>query len=136
MKTNSTGKNASKKIARYPRTQRTAFGERLFSITRSKKMTLKELGEKIGISNRMVTYYGTNEMGPPLDILNRMAEALGVTVAYLVNESPLKIVKVDDVSPAIKKDIEDFKSLPRKDQRTISNTISGLMAKIELQQKK
>ena len=135
MKAEPKDKTTPRNGTKYAHVKRTPFGERLFRITRSKKMTLKELGEKIDISKRMVTYYETNEMGPPLDILKRMADALGVTVAYLVDESPLKIVEIDGTSPALKRDIEDFKSLPRKDQRTLSNTIAGLKAKNQLQQK-
>lgn len=84
----------------------------------------------------MVTYYETNEMGPPLAILKRMAKALNVTVSYLVAESPLKSVELDDTPPALRKDIETLKHLPRRDQLTVSNMIAGLKAKHEQEQRK
>ncbi len=108
---------------KFEHVNRTAFGDRLFRITRSKRMTLKELGDRIGISKRMVTYYETNEMGPPLEILKRMAKALDVTVAYLVDESPLKIPKDDDVSPTVRKHIETLKKLPLQEQKPIFHMI-------------
>ena len=104
--------------------KRTLFGDRLFRITRSKKITFKELGAKIGISNRMVTYYQTNEMGPPLEILKRMASTLDVTLAYLVDESPLKIVRDDNVSPTVRKHIDTLKKLPLQEQKPIFHMIT------------
>jgi transcriptional regulator with XRE-family HTH domain len=103
--------------------KRTSFGERLFRITRTKKVTLKELGEKVGISKRMVTYYETNDVGPPLEILKRMASALDITLAYLVDESPLKIPRDDDVSPTVRKHIETLKKLPLQEQKPIFHMI-------------
>jgi transcriptional regulator with XRE-family HTH domain len=119
------------KGTKFTEIKRTAFGDRLFKILRSKKVSQRELGEKIGISNRMISYYETNEMGPPLSVLKCIASALGITVSYLVDESPLKIVEIDDTTPTLKKDIEILKSLSRKDQRSVSNMIAGLKAKAE-----
>lgn len=119
------------KGTKFTEIKRTPFGIRLFRILRSKKISQRELGEKIGISNRMISYYETNEMGPPLAVLKKMADVLGVTVSYLVEESPLKIVDIDDTNPSLKKDIEILKSLSRKDQRSVSNMIAGLKAKAD-----
>jgi len=114
--------------------KRSPFGIRLFRILRSKKISQRELGDKVGISNRMISYYETNEMGPPLSVLKSMAEALGVTISYLVDESPLKIVDIDNTRPALKKDFKILRSLSRKDQRSVSNMIAGLKAKADQNQ--
>jgi transcriptional regulator with XRE-family HTH domain len=131
-----TKKRGPQKGVRFDQLKRTPFGQRLFRITRAKKITLRELARRIDISPRMVTYYETNEMGPPLAILKRMAKALNVTVSYLVAESPLKSVELDDTPPALRKDIETLKHLPRRDQLTVSNMIAGLKAKHEQEQRK
>ena len=123
------------KGTRFNDIKRSPFGNRLYKILRSKKISQQKLGEQIGVSNRMVSYYITNEVGPPLEILKKIAKVLQVTVSYLVDESPLKNVELDNTSPALKKDIDLLKSLPRKDQRTVSNTIEGLYAKNKLHKK-
>jgi transcriptional regulator with XRE-family HTH domain len=130
MKNNKT-KPGPPKGAKFVHLKRTEFGDRLFAITRSRKVTLKELGEQIGISKRMVTYYETNEMGPPLAILHLMASALGVTVAYLAGESPLRIATTEDVRPAVRRHIETLKKLPLQEQKPIFHMIE-LAAKARL----
>jgi len=114
---------------------RTPFGNRLYSILKTRNISQRELSAKIGISNRMISYYAVNEYGPPLGVLKKIAATLNVTISYLADESPLKTVELDDTNPAIKKDIEIYKQLPRKDQRTVSNMIHALNTKNQLQQK-
>jgi transcriptional regulator with XRE-family HTH domain len=127
-------KTGPPKGTKFGEIKRTPFGERLYKILQTKKITQRELAGEIGITNRMVSYYETNEMGPPLKILRSIANVLGVTISYLADESPLKITTISDINPSLKMDIEILKTLPKKDQRTVSNTIAGLKAKQQLQE--
>jgi len=121
------------KGTRFDDVARSPVGHRLFKTRRARKISQAELGKKVNISKRMIAHYESSEGDPSITTLKKLADALDVTVSYLVGESPMKNVSLDDARPALKKDIERLKMLPRKDQRTVSNTIAGLHAKNQLQ---
>lgn len=56
------------------------FGAKLKAYRKEKKLTQKELGEKIGVAHNTISSYenGTNE--PEQDILFRLADVLGVSI--------------------------------------------------------
>jgi len=107
--------------------KRSAFGVRLFEIRKRKGITQEQLGEKIGVSKRVIAFYEGNHNGPPPDLLKKMSEALGITVSYLVGESPLKEVGID-LKPTIRKYVNKLKALPPKQQQTAFRMLDALLA--------
>jgi len=62
-----------------------AFGERLKELREKTSLTQKELGEKLGISARLVSYYETNKNIPnDPTILNNIASIFSVSLDYLL----------------------------------------------------
>jgi transcriptional regulator with XRE-family HTH domain len=85
--------------------ERSSFGERLFKTRKIRGLSQTELGERTDLSRRMVSHYeGNAPEGPPLMTLTKIADALNVTVSYLLGESTLKAIK-DDVKPNLRKHI-------------------------------
>jgi transcriptional regulator with XRE-family HTH domain len=62
------------------------FGERLLATRKSKGMTQAELARRVKLSTKTIIYYESGERYPTLDIAQRLAEVLGVTLAHLVGE--------------------------------------------------
>lgn len=116
------GKPGPKKGQKHNDIVRSPFGERLFKARKARGLSQEELGEKIGLSKRMVSRYEGNFPGPPMETLIRFAEALDVTAGYLLGESPLKTVK-DHLKPELRKYVEALEKLPRSDRRTILRMI-------------
>jgi transcriptional regulator with XRE-family HTH domain len=82
-----------------------------------------ELGKRVNLSKRMISHYeGDAPEGPPLQTLARIADALGVSVSYLLGESTQKALK-SDVSPHLLKYVRALEELPPKEQKTILNMI-------------
>jgi transcriptional regulator with XRE-family HTH domain len=108
---------------------RTEFGKRLFEIRRARKISQKELGEKVGLSLRMISYYERDENGPPVVILKRIAAALDISASYLVGESPLKKTVKDEIDPILKKPVEALQKLPKKQRRAAIAMIEALAEK-------
>lgn len=107
---------------------RSDFGQRLFSIRRTRNISQKELGDKVGVSLRMISYYERDTNGPPVALLKKMASVLDVSASYLLGESPLKITIKDDIDISLKKPIRSLQGLPRKDQKTAIRMIDALAA--------
>ena len=59
-----------------------------------KGLSQKQLGEKIGMSQQGYALIEKNKRSLDYDILEKIADVLGVNIAYLVNEFPF-----DDVIP-------------------------------------
>jgi transcriptional regulator with XRE-family HTH domain len=109
--------------------KRSPFGERLFRTRKARGLSQTELGEMINLSKRMISHYeGDAPEGPPLTTLNRIAEALNVTVSYLLGESTLKTIK-DDLKPAIQKHMKIVQELDTKDQKKVFEYIELLSKK-------
>jgi transcriptional regulator with XRE-family HTH domain len=114
---------------------RSEFGKHLFTIRRARGISQKELGEKVGLSLRMISYYERDTNGPPVAVLKNIASALGVSASYLLGESPLKTTVKDEIDYALKKPVETLQRLPKKQQRTAITMIEALAAKGALDEK-
>lgn len=74
------------------------FGEQLKQLRKSKNMTQKELGSKIGLSKAVVSKY-ENGMGyPSFDVLIRIAQYFAVTTDYLLGITDKKYLDVSQLS--------------------------------------
>ncbi|MBN1981173.1 MAG: helix-turn-helix transcriptional regulator [Chitinivibrionales bacterium] len=99
------------------------FGQRLFRTRKSRGLSQTELGKRVGLSKRMISHYeGNAQEGPPLTTLSNIADALGVTVSYLLGESTQKALK-SEVSPHLLKHVRVLEQLSHKEQKTILNMI-------------
>lgn len=74
------------------------FGENLKKLRKSRNLTQKELGAKIGLSKAVVSKY-ENGMGyPAFDVLIRIAQYFGVTTDYLLGVSGSKTVDLSGLT--------------------------------------
>ena len=114
--------------------KRSAFGLRLFNARKARGITQQELANKIGITKRMIANYEGTSEGPTVERLTELAQALGVTVSYLLGESTQKNIE-PEVPPTLRKHIDKLKSLPHKDQKTAIRMIDALAAQNNHSQK-
>lgn len=74
------------------------FGENLKQLRKSRDLTQKALGAKVGLSKAVVSKY-ENGMGyPSFDVLVRIAQYFGVTTDYLLGVARGKTVDVSDLT--------------------------------------
>ena len=93
-----------------------SFGKNLKQELIYSGMLKKELAAKTGINKRAIdTYVRTNSSMPPADTAVKIAQALGVTVEYLVTgEEPAPSAKNDHIL------MRCIRNLSKKDQRIIA----------------
>jgi len=116
-------KHGPRKGEKHTSVKRSAFGLRLFTTRKARGLSQMELGEMVDLSKRMISYYEGDTAGPPVEILKKIAKALNVTTSYLMQESPLKTTKEEEVPPSVRKHLDILKKLPAKEQKTIFHMI-------------
>ena len=68
-----------------------SIGKRIKKLRLSKKLTQKQLGEKIGRSTESIKKYESGEITPPWSVVERIAEALNVPFNELVPDNSQKV---------------------------------------------
>jgi len=66
------------------------FGPQLAQIRKARGLTQTELGQKLGVSQRVVAYYEQADAQPPGPLLLDLAQALQVSTDELLGRRPLK----------------------------------------------
>lgn len=60
------------------------FGRNLYIALFDKKMSRKELAEKVGVSQQLISCYVSGDRSPSTETLIKIADVLGVTVDSLI----------------------------------------------------
>ena len=69
------------------------FGEKVLNARITLNLSQTELAEKVGVSERAIYSYEQTGTFPRTAVLKRIADALGVTVSYLMDEDETDIHK-------------------------------------------
>lgn len=105
--------------------KRSVFGQRLFKTRKARGLSQSELGGKVGLSKRMISFYEGNTQGPPAEAVLKIAKALNVTTSYLLGESPIKSIK-DDMAPSLRKHVDTLQKLQKKDKKAVLRMVEAL----------
>lgn len=62
------------------------FGEKLVSLRKKHRLTQKQLAEKIGVTPSTVSKYENDNHRPPIFILAKLADELGTTTDFLLDD--------------------------------------------------
>ena len=102
------------------------FGERLKEIRLARALTQQELGEAVGVSNRVIAYYEQDGAQPPGALLVDLARALGVTTDELLGVEQLR-EKVSAKQARLRKRLQRVERLPTADQRAVLKFVDALV---------
>lgn len=103
------------------------FGPRLARLRQSRGLTQEELGERVGLSNRMIAYYEREEAEPPGPQLPALAQALRVTTDELLGVKSLPEVPGPKTARLLKR-LQQVEALPPADQRAVLKVVDALLA--------
>jgi transcriptional regulator with XRE-family HTH domain len=104
------------------------FGERLADLRKAMGLTQKQLGEKVGVSNRVIAYYEGETDYPPAHLIEPLAKALKVSSDELLG---LKRIK-QQLSPehaALWRRLKKIETLPKRDQKALLHYLDALVSK-------
>jgi len=108
-----------------------SFAERLARLRKARGFSQTELGELVGISQRMMAHYEGRAVRVPADLLARLASALNVPMEELMGLSP----SVDEPSPRntrLWRKLRQIEKLPPGDRKTVLKILDGLLARQKL----
>ncbi|MCU0821110.1 MAG: helix-turn-helix domain-containing protein [Spirochaetes bacterium] len=84
------------------------FGDKIREIRERKKLTLREVAERAGVTESLVSQIERNKVSPATDTLLAIAEILGIDFEYLFKEYRQKklvnLVRADERSRMVVKD--------------------------------
>ncbi|TRX35077.1 helix-turn-helix domain-containing protein [Flavobacterium restrictum] len=97
-------------------------GSLITQLRKEKGLSRDDLGAIVGTSGAVIGRYEREEITPSVEIANKIAQALGVSLDYLVGNNS---VMVKDKK--IVERIEDIASMPDSEQKQIFSVIDALI---------
>lgn len=99
------------------------FGEKIREERRKQNLTQKELADKIGVTNRVITSYETGKSFPRTrDAYKRIADALGINVNYLLSDDEAFVLEAK----------ENFGYRGKKGAEKLMSEVTGLFSSGEM----
>jgi len=106
---------------------RPAFGERLAEARERAGLTQQQLGERLGVDQRVITYWERVPVALRAEQLAELADALGVSADYLIGrESALKRNGGGPVGRA-RRVFEAVARLPRHQQNKVIDVVEAFV---------
>jgi len=102
------------------------FGKRLAFYRKAKGLTQKELGEKIGVTNRVIAYYEGETNYPPAHLIVPTAKALGISTDELLG---IKGSNDNEHKPDLRitRRLKKIEELPPSQQKILLKTIDTFL---------
>jgi len=102
------------------------FGARLKEIRLGTGLTQAELGQKVGVSNRVIAYYEQEDAQPPGALLVDLARALKVSTDELLGVEPIRN-RVSPKTARLRKRLRQVEDLSTPDQRAVLKFVDALV---------
>lgn len=74
------------------------FGEKLKNLRLAKKISQKDLAERIGIAKSVISFYESGERFPSYDVLIKIARIFNVTTDYLLDVERGRMIDISGLS--------------------------------------
>jgi transcriptional regulator with XRE-family HTH domain len=104
------------------------FGKRLARMRRTSGLTQQELGEKIGVSKRVIAYYEGETTYPPAHLIEPLARVLKSSTDELLGLKSLKQQR-DPEHAALWRRLKKVETLPKKDQKALLHYLDALVSR-------
>lgn len=108
--------------------QEESFGQRMARLRKLAGYSQRSLAEELGVSFRMVAYYEAQTAHIPAHLLQRLADALGVTVDQLLGREAVSPRKTPENRQLLRK-LRQVEMLPPRARTAVIEHIEALLAK-------
>lgn len=98
-----------------------SFSNRLTSLRKQRKIAQGELAKTVGIHANVLGRYERGEANPSIEMASKLADALGVSLDYLVGKTDVELDK------NILDKVISIQKLPDEDKHCIMYSIDGLI---------
>jgi len=107
------------------RTNRPKLGERIAQARQQAGLTQKQLAEKLGTTQRVLTYWEREAVGLRADQLAKLTEVLGVSADFFLGKEQQK--RGNGPSGKARLIFEEVSKLPRNRQQRILATVEDML---------
>lgn len=107
--------------------KRTPFGQRLVETREAAGMSQRDLADKLGITQRALSWWEREPVALKPEQLTALAEALNVTADFLLGRG-VKKQRGPGPTGKAKKVFEDVSKLPRHQQKKIIDVVESFVA--------
>lgn len=104
------------------------FGERITYARKQKKLTQGDLGKVVGTSGDIIGKYERDEIKPSIDTAAKIADALKVTLDFLVKDAEYQNIDNDALNR-----LKLIEKLPKEERLHLFATMDAFFAKHKLQ---
>jgi transcriptional regulator with XRE-family HTH domain len=104
------------------------LSNRLINLRKEKKIAQGELAKMVGIHPNVLGRYERGEATPSVDMAAKLADALGVSLDYLIGKTDVELDK------SILDKIIAIQKLPEDDKHCIMYSIDGLLQHATIRQ--
>lgn len=109
-------------------TKRNLFAKNLIKYRKIKNLSQEELAEITGLSRRTIAHYETKAIDPPINKIQKIANALNIDISLLLEKNTDKKTDIfDDIDIKTLKKILLIKKLSPKNRNTIYDMIDLLL---------
>ena len=105
------------------------FGERIQALRKKNKWSQEDLAKKVGTSAPIIGRYERSEIKPSIDTAKNIADALAVTIDYLIGGSDTMVL-----DKVLVQRMEDIQQLNETDQGHLFALMDAFLQKTKLQQ--
>jgi len=102
-----------------------SLADRIQLLRKQKGLTQVELADKIGVSKSQYIRYETKDVQPPANIINKLADALGTAVDYLISGDKTEKAKALLKNSELIQRFKEVDSLPEEEQGVLIKIISA-----------
>jgi transcriptional regulator with XRE-family HTH domain len=103
------------------------FGKRLTEVRKDKKMSQDEVGKLVGVHGAVIGRYEREEVKPSIEVVIQLAEALEVSLDYLVGSTDILLDK------NIVAKILDIQKLKENDRQHVFALLDAFLKQTKLQ---
>jgi transcriptional regulator with XRE-family HTH domain len=103
------------------------FGDRLSELRKKKKMSQDDLAKKIGVHAPVIGRYERSEVKPSIEVAVKIADALNVSLDYLVGSTDLVLEK------GIVNRIQSIQKLSEEDKGHLFALMDAFLLKCNIQ---
>lgn len=101
------------------------FGKRLTEVRKDKKLSQDELAKKLDMQGAVIGRYERDEVKPSIEVAAKIAQALGVSLDYLVGNSDM-LLEADVI-----RRIQDIQNLPAKDRDHLYYVVDNILQNVK-----
>ena len=110
------------------------LADRIILLRKQTGMTQIELADKIGVSKSQYIRYETKDVQPPANIMNKLADALGTSVDFLISGDKSEKAKASLKNSELLQRFKEMDTLPEQEQNVLIKVISAYIRDFKAKQ--